>query len=732
MKLGLNVKSLLFTSVSMLLLLAITLTASLHLSGEAQQHQLSETITLLDTQLEAQQQLLQEGLQQKSDNLSGLLTMIAPQAIFSFDFDALQSYAEAAVRDKEIDRVRFLNAQGETIADSDLEQPSMENPQVSIALELDGESLGTLQMAVNHNHIDTAMNHTRINNERYQEQIRSDTEAGRSNTLYWSILFGVITLLATAIVSILYIRSSITAPIQQVIELFKQIGSGKYDNEITTRRKDEIGQLFLDLQLMQQQLSDNIDQMRENEQRALRIKVALDNVSSNIMVADNDFNIIYMNRELKHFFTDRADAIATEIQGFNADDLLNTNIDTFHKEPQRIRDFLNQLESSHRGQVTIAGLTFSQTINPVINDNGERLGYAVEWDDKTDQLEAEQAIQQLIQDAENGHMERRLSADHYQGFMKTLGSGINTVLDAIHTPLQEVIETLTALSNGDLTRRMEGAYSGEFATLKEAYNNSVGNLQDMVINIRTVANAITLASSEISTGTNDLSSRTSAQAASLEQTSASMEEMTSSVQQNAKHANDADRIASQTNQLASEGRDVVHQAIDSMERINQASDKIANIISTIDDIAFQTNLLALNAAVEAARAGEQGRGFAVVAGEVRSLAQKATLEAQNIKALVDETTESIGAGSSLVNRTGESLQSIAASTQQVSDVVAQITQASQEQSNGIGQVNNAIAKLDSANQQNAALVEETAASSSSMDQQARELEEMMSRFKTGG
>ncbi len=731
MKLGLNGKILILTSISMLLLLTITLSASLHFSGEGQQHQLDETIELLETQRAQQQQLLQHSLQQKVESLSTLLTMIAPEAIFSFNFEALQAYADAAVRDEEIARVRFIDASSQALADSDPSQNAPDSFDIDQELMQDGELLGRVQIVVNHGIIKAAQQQTAEKNEQYQLEIRKDAASSRSNTLYWSILLGLITLFVVSLLSILFIRGTITNPLQQVITLFHKIGDGQYDNQIDSQRNDEIGELFHDLDQMQSQLANNIHALRENEQRALRIQVALDNVSGNIMVADNEYNIIYMNRGLQTFFRERETQIAEEIPGFEADSLMHGSIHRFHKHPERISRILDNLDSTLSGQVSISGLTFTQTINPVINDAGERLGFAVEWGDQTDQLEAEHAVAQLIHDAENGRLDRRLNADHYQGFMKTLSEGINTVLDAIHLPIQEIIKSLAALSEGDLTQRMSGNYAGEFSQLKSSYNESLNKLQQMVQEIRNIAGSISIASREISEGTNDLSNRTNARAASLEQTTSSMEEMTTLVQTNANHANEADTISADTNQLASQGSEVVMQAIGSMERINHASDRIANIISTIDDIAFQTNLLALNAAVEAARAGDQGRGFAVVAGEVRSLAQKATQEAQNIKSLVEETTDSITEGSSLVNRSGEALQAIASSVEEVSSVVRQISVASQEQSDGISQVNRAVNQLDIANQQNAALVEETAASSKALDDQAREMLSMVETFNTG-
>lgn len=292
----------------------------------------------------------------------------------------------------------------------------------------------------------------------------------------------------------------------------------------------------------------------------------------------------------------------------------------------------------------------------------------------------------------------------------------------------EVSRTMQALSEGDLTQRIEGEYQGMFLNLKNAVNTSLSDLKTMVVGIRESAIDITSASKDISQGNLDLSNRTEQQAASLEETAASMEELASTMKQNADNARHAEKLSSDAKEVAQNGGAVVTNAITAMNDINQASKKIADIIGVIDEIAFQTNLLALNAAVEAARAGEQGRGFAVVATEVRNLAQRSASAAKEIKVLINDSVDKVGEGSQLVNQSGEVLTEIVVSVTKVSDIISEITLASNEQSAGIDQVNSAITDMDSVTQQNAALVEEAAAASESMSDQALGLQRQIEHF----
>jgi methyl-accepting chemotaxis protein len=309
---------------------------------------------------------------------------------------------------------------------------------------------------------------------------------------------------------------------------------------------------------------------------------------------------------------------------------------------------------------------------------------------------------------------------------------MNATLDAMVTPVNEAKTVLAGLAEGDLRRRVEGSYEGEFAALAQSINTSVEKLVEMVGQIRVAATSMGGSTNEISKGNQDLSQRTEQQASALEQTAASMEELTSTVQQNADSARAADELASTARKEAEGGGAVVADAVAAMAAISQSSNRIADIIGVIDEIAFQTNLLALNAAVEAARAGEHGRGFAVVASEVRNLASRSAAAAKEIKTLITDSVEKVGQGTQLVDDSGKRLDDIVAAVRKVSSIVGEIANASAEQSAGIEQVNKAITEMEQVTQQNAALVEQAAAASESLDEEANALTLLVDYFKVDG
>lgn len=302
--------------------------------------------------------------------------------------------------------------------------------------------------------------------------------------------------------------------------------------------------------------------------------------------------------------------------------------------------------------------------------------------------------------------------------------------EALARAVQETKAMIESAKAGDLTSRVSlTGKSGDIAALCEGVNALVDKMSEVILQVREATVTINTAATEISGGNNDLSSRTEQQASSLEETAASMEELASTVKQNADNAKQASQLAMNASEVASRGGVVVGEVVDTMSAINDSAKRIEDIISVIDGIAFQTNILALNAAVEAARAGEQGRGFSVVAAEVRNLAQRSASAAKEIKVLIDDSAAKTARGSELVSQAGKTMQEVVLSVQQVTDIMSEIAAASVEQSTGINQVNQAVMTMDEVTQQNAALVEEAAAASESLVDQAESLVEAVGVFK---
>ncbi len=412
-------------------------------------------------------------------------------------------------------------------------------------------------------------------------------------------------------------------------------------------------------------------------------EAVLNQLTQPLMCCDVDGRIIYLNKSAQNLFQRHAATIRESIPEFNASSLAGSNISVLTSKLEKV----DSERSTHSSEqlLRIADLTLKAVLTPIKNESGAAIGLIVEWNDQSEQ-------------------------------------------SALQVEIQSV---LAGIAEGDLTKRVESDCDGFLGNLKRSTNQTAVKLIDVVQQIKDVSDSVANGSVEICQGNTNLSQHTEEQASSLEETSSSMEQMTSTVQQNADNAGQADTLAKGAKAKAEHGGEVVGKAIDVMAEINGASKRIADIISVINEIAFQTNLLALNASVEAARAGDQGRGFAVVASEVRNLAGRSTTAAKEIKELIEDSVEKVEQGSRLVDDSGKTLEEINNEVQKVTEIVGEISAASLEQAAGIEQVSKAIGMMDEMTQQNAALVQQAAAASEAMGEQAAELKDQMSFFKLG-
>ena len=314
------------------------------------------------------------------------------------------------------------------------------------------------------------------------------------------------------------------------------------------------------------------------------------------------------------------------------------------------------------------------------------------------------------------------------GCLLALAGGL-LIRTSIKDSVESTVQCVIRIAGGDLETKIESPGKDEISWLRAELNSMRKKLRTIVLDVRQTVDGVNAASEEIANGNADLSSRTESQASALQQTTSSMEQLAHTVRNNAESTHEARKVVSVSSEVAARGAKMMQDVIARMGEINGSASRIAEIIGVIDGIAFQTNILALNAAVEAARAGEHGRGFAVVASEVRSLAQRSSTAAREIKVLIGDSTEKVDAGSRLVNDAGKTMQEILDSVNRVSRLIGDIAEAGQSQNSGIGQVHQAIAQIDTMTQQNAALVEELAAAAQSLKGQSGRLSGSMSSFR---
>ncbi|MBB3924251.1 methyl-accepting chemotaxis protein [Xanthomonas arboricola] len=510
----------------------------------------------------------------------------------------------------------------------------------------------------------------------------------QARALLWVII--VVGLLSAALLSVslyLLLRRQVLAPLAEAVRVSAAVSSGQLNSRIEPHRKDEMGQLLLSMGSMQAQLRAVIE--------------AQDHMASR----HDDGEMSY-----------RMDA------------------ERFPGEYGRMVAGTNALVDAHvQDQRQLVAVMSRYAVGDMQADMpalpGEKAALSDAMAATKRNLQAiNRQILALAQAAAAGNFSTRGDANAFDHDFRGMVDGLNTLMHTTDTNLAELSRLLRAIAAGDLTARMSGEFRGVFAQMRDDANATATQLAQIVGSIQTSAASIKGAASEIAAGNQDLSQRTEQQAANLEETAASMEELTSTVKQNAEGARQANQLAIGAASVAAQGGQVVGQVIETMSGIEASSKKIAEIISVIDGIAFQTNILALNAAVEAARAGDQGRGFAVVASEVRTLAQRSSGAAKEIKELIDDSVQRVADGSALVHSAGKTMSEVVTSVQQVTDIMGEISAASQEQSVGIEQVNQTITQMDETTQQNAALVEEATAAARSLEEQAVQLTEAVAVF----
>ncbi|MCW0466097.1 methyl-accepting chemotaxis protein [Xanthomonas sacchari] len=499
----------------------------------------------------------------------------------------------------------------------------------------------------------------------------------------------VLALLLGTLIALLLTRR-VVRPLRQALGLAERIGAGDLSSPDTATTHDEAGQLLRAMQQMQRRLHEVISAQRE-------------------MAVRHDAGAISYRMDAQRFPGEYGRMVADT----------NALVDAHVQTQLRITEVM--------GRYAIGDLS-----QDIAHYPGEKAAITAAMQQVKQNLHAINVqIQTLAEAACAGNFAHRGQPEKFEHAFRTMVENLDTMMATADANLAKFSALLRCIADGDLTVRMSGNFHGVFAAMRDDANSTVHRLTDIVAHIQRTTNSIGFAAEDIASGNQELAKRSEQQAASLEETAASMEELTSTVKQNAEHAQRANQLALGAAGVASEGRDVVGQVVATMDGIQAASRRIADIIAVIDGIAFQTNILALNAAVEAARAGEQGKGFAVVAAEVGTLAHRSAGAAKEIKTLIDDSVQRVAHGATLVHQAGATMDQVVASVQHVTDLMGQISAASHEQANGIAQVNQTIARMDETTQQNVALVEEASTAARSLEEQSAQLTQAVEVFKVG-
>ncbi|MDG6772752.1 methyl-accepting chemotaxis protein [Thiomicrorhabdus sp. ZW0627] len=542
----------------------------------------------------------------------------------------------------------------------------------------------------------------------------------------------LVSLIVSLIAFEFFIRRAIVTPITHLQDSFLHMCEDPSDvnwsTKIVLEGSRELKQMEFLLERMLVRIHDQVDQLNT-------VKTVMDQSSSNIMLADADLTITYMNESILNTLKKVEKDIQKMLPHFSADDLIGQNIDIFHVRPEHQRNLLGNLTETYTAELNLGELNLLIIVNPIWGQNGERIGYVTEWKDVSEtvklermQKNVEENLKVIVERAAKGDIGEQIDVSVLDGFVHDLGEQINVMTSSISEANLNISNVIQLLAQGDLTKRVEGDYEAGLGEMKDAINGSLDNLSSILAQVNVAIRQISGDIQSTSERNTDLSGRIQQQAASIQETASTMEELTAAVRSNAESAQQANEVSVQASHKTTEGAEVMKQTIQAMSSIRESSEQIEQIIGLIDSIAFQTNLLALNAAVEAARAGEHGRGFAVVAGEVRSLAGKSADAAREIKGLIERSTHQVHEGTKLAEQSGNALSEISQAISQVTELVSEMAASSVEQSQGIEQVNQAIVLLDRNTQENAHLVELSASSAQTIAKQSEQLVARMQQF----
>jgi len=532
-------------------------------------------------------------------------------------------------------------------------------------------------------------------------------------------LLGLLIGAAVSLLALWALHVCLSKPLTAMERAITRLLNGDAERVPGQRRRDEIGRL-----------ARAMTAIHDKGLEAARLKQAVDSAEVLLMVADDEDRITYVSPRLKTVLNRVSSAIRQRVPGFDAENLEGMDFNVFHANRAHQSGMLKTLAKTFSTDIRLGDRRLGLVVNPIHGADGKRLGTVVEWLDRTEDLALLTEIDAAAAAAAQGEFGRRLK----------LGTGADENLDRVAAQVNRICETVdgfltdvdrpvAAMAQGDLSHRAGADHAGRFGHLAESLNRTLDRIASLVGDIKHAEDAIRRSIEQVSGGARDLSGRTEAQASAIEETSATVEEISATIATNADGAREAASMAREARSRAQRGQEVVGDAVSSMSEIEASSGRIGDITAVIDAIAFQTNLLALNAAVEAARAGEAGKGFAVVASEVRTLAQRSSEAARDIKELIAASGAKVADGVRLVNATGEALGGLLDAISSIAGSVEDIAQASQEQATGMQEITSAVTHMDDATQRNAALAEESARAAAALRAESDSLAELIGFFR---
>lgn len=507
--------------------------------------------------------------------------------------------------------------------------------------------------------------------------------------------------------------------------LVDRMREGNFDAQVNFLGNHSLSKMVAAVKMMQIQLGAMYDDTQVKLHESTRLKSALDNANTQIMMVGRKGGILYLNDALQTYFQKNEAALAKAFPAFKRDELVGEKLLSVFKDVSAFK----ALTQASQTEVKMGELVIELSIRPVLDERHQHLGVVIEWMDYTQQRAVEETLKFTLEMAALGHTDLQLETRNLDGFLLQTSQHINQLLASLNEIIESMVLIMNNLATGNITGRVEKDLQGSFAAMKGATNISLDNLSTIIYYIKQVSEQVSTAAVSSSKASYDLSARTQQAAATLEQITATMKNVNQLQLENTQELNKVNVISEAALSESENAKLALDSTVHAIEAIEATSEKIANIVGMIDGIAFQTNLLALNAAVEAARAGEHGRGFAVVAGEVRSLAQKSADAAKDIKHLIDDSSARVAQGVQQVQQTSTAFSSVQEGVTQMTESLVQVVGSISDQQQSVAEITHAIEQLDSNIQSNATLVEETSSAADSLKDQADLLNKETAQFQ---